>query len=76
MSNSAGDLIEDFYASKKKETSPPEAKKTIKLQFEKLDDLCCVSIGDVKVTGKVKTYILERANDLERLEIELEEISE
>ena len=76
MSNGAGLVIGEFYENKKKESVPPEAKKTVKLLFEKLDDLCCVSIGDVKVTGKVKTYTLERVNDLERLEIELEEISE
>lgn len=76
MSNSAGDVIEDFYASKKKESVPPEAKKTIKLLFEKVGDICSVDVDGFQVQGTVANYTIERVGDIERMEIDLEVINE
>jgi len=78
MSNGAGDVIDEFYESKKKEaeeTNPP-AKKIVKLVFAKVGDLCSVEVDGNKLVGEVKAYYLERAGDIEKMEIELEVIDE
>ena len=74
MSNSAGDLIDEFYESKKKEAEEVDtpAKKIIKLLFEKAGDLCSVDIDGHKLVGEVKDYYLQRVGDIERMEVELE----
>ncbi len=74
MSNSAGDVIDEFYENKKKEAEEvdPPAKKIIKLLFEKAGDLCSVDVDGYKLVGEVKDYYLQRVGDIERMEIELE----
>ena len=76
MSNGAGLAIEEFYENKKKETSPPEAKKTIKLLFEKVGDICSVDVDGFQVQGTVTNYTIERVGDIERMEVLLEVVSE
>lgn len=81
MSNGAGNTIEEFYSSKKKEgegtlLSPPEAKKTVKLLFEKVGDVCSVDVDGFQVQGTVTNYTIERVGEIERMQVDLEVISE
>ena len=76
MSSILGDEINDFYASKKQEVEEANKsnieKETIKLLFEKVGDICSVTIGDVVVSGRVKDYFIKRVDEIERMEIDLE----
>lgn len=75
MSNGAEVVITEFYENKKKEV-PPEEKKTIKLLFEKVGDICSVDVDGFQVQGTVKNYTIERVGDIERMVVELEVIGE
>lgn len=76
MSSVLGDEINDFYASKKQEIEEINKnnieKEAIKLLFEKVGDICSVTIGDVAVSGRVKDYSIQRVGEIERMEVELE----
>ena len=84
MSNGAGDIIEDFYNSKAKE-SPEEnsseeeiPKEEVKhfLILEKVGDLIKVKLNDVEVVGYVDRYLLEETSEISIMEIDIVEENE